>query len=65
MMKIGAGREAFRLGNHDAIIAIGGGSAMDGGKAVCLTARNDIDLWAFEWEKTAYRYRYIPTLFQR
>ena len=49
--EIGAGREAFRSGGHDAIIAIGGGSAMDGGKAICLTARNDIDLWAFEWEK--------------
>lgn len=50
--EIGAGREIFRASSHDAIIAIGGGSAMDGGKAVCLTARNDIDLWAFEWEET-------------
>jgi alcohol dehydrogenase class IV len=49
--EIGGGRETFRSGGHDAIIAIGGGSAMDGGKAVCLTARNDIDLWAFEWEQ--------------
>lgn len=48
--EIGAGRQAFRAGDHDAIIAIGGGSAMDGGKAICLTARNDIDLWDFEWE---------------
>ena len=24
---------------------------MDGGKAVCLTARNEIDLWDFEWEE--------------
>ena len=48
--EIGAGREAFRSGNHDAIIAIGGGSAMDGGKAICLTAKNEIDLWDFEWE---------------
>jgi alcohol dehydrogenase class IV len=48
--EIGAGRDKFRTGNHDAIIAIGGGSAMDGGKAICLTARNDIDLWEFEWE---------------
>ncbi|MEM6656813.1 MAG: iron-containing alcohol dehydrogenase [Pseudomonadota bacterium] len=48
--EIGAGRMAFRSGGHDAIIAIGGGSAMDGGKAICLTARNDIDLWDFEWE---------------
>ena len=63
--EIGAGREAFRLGNHDAIIAIGGGSAMDGGKAVCLTARNDIDLWAFEWEKLPTdidTYQPFPTL---
>ncbi|MEO1110309.1 MAG: iron-containing alcohol dehydrogenase [Pseudomonadota bacterium] len=49
--EIGAGRQSFRAGGHDAIIAIGGGSAMDGGKAICLTARNDIDLWDFEWEK--------------
>ena len=63
--EIGAGREAFRLGNHDAIIAIGGGSAMDGGKAVCLTARNDIDLWDFEWEKLPTdidTYQPFPTL---
>jgi alcohol dehydrogenase class IV len=51
--EIAAGRSAFRAGGHDAIIAIGGGSAMDGGKAICLTARNDIDLWAFEFEQAA------------
>ncbi|GAB5434957.1 iron-containing alcohol dehydrogenase [Falsiruegeria mediterranea] len=49
--EIGAGRNVFRTGQHDAIIAIGGGSAMDGGKAICLTANNDIDLWAFEFEQ--------------
>ncbi|MEE4236528.1 MAG: iron-containing alcohol dehydrogenase [Anderseniella sp.] len=49
--EIGAGREAFRAGGHDAIIAIGGGSAMDGGKAICLTANNDIGLWDFEFEQ--------------
>ncbi len=48
--EIAAGRDMFRAGGHDAIIAIGGGSAMDGGKSVCLTANNDFDLWAFEWE---------------
>lgn len=48
--EIGAGRDAYQSGGHDAIIAIGGGSAMDGGKAICLTANNEIDLWAFEWE---------------
>jgi len=51
--EIGAGRAAFRDGKHDAIIAIGGGSAMDGGKAICLTANNSIDLWDFEFEKPA------------
>ena len=48
---IAAGKAAFHEGGHDAVIAIGGGSAMDGGKAVCLTARNEIDLWDFEWEE--------------
>ena len=48
--EIGAGCRAFREGGHDSVIAIGGGSAMDGGKSVCLTALNDIDLWEFEWE---------------
>lgn len=49
--EIGLGRKAFRAGGHDAVIAIGGGSAMDGGKAICLTANNDHDLWAFEFEQ--------------
>jgi alcohol dehydrogenase class IV len=51
--EIGAGRKAWQAGSHDGIIAIGGGSAMDGGKAICLTANNDIDLWAFEFEQTS------------
>ena len=45
--EITGGCNVFKDGNHDAIIAIGGGSAMDGGKAVCLTANNDIPLWMF------------------
>ncbi len=49
----GAGRDAYRAGGHDAIIAIGGGSAMNGGKAICLTANNDIGLWDFEFEQTS------------
>jgi alcohol dehydrogenase class IV len=49
--EIGAGREMFRAGHHDAIIAIGGGSAMDGGKSICLTCKNDLDIWAFEFER--------------
>jgi len=50
--EIAAGRAQFRAGGHDGVIAIGGGSGMDGGKAVALVANNDIDLWAFEYEQT-------------
>ena len=57
--EIGLGRKVLRAGGHDAVIAIGGGSAMDGGKAICLTANNDHDLWAFEFEQP------VPVIGQR
>ena len=63
--EISFGRAAFLAGSHDAIIAIGGGSAMDGAKAICLTANNDIDLWDFEFEQTSPLISYenrFPTL---
>ena len=47
--EISIGSSSFKSGNHDAVIAIGGGSAMDGAKAICLTANNEIPLWRFEW----------------
>jgi len=50
--EIVGGTTRFRAGGHDGVIAIGGGSGMDGGKAIALTARNDFDLWDFEYEKT-------------
>jgi alcohol dehydrogenase class IV len=50
--EVSAGRARYRSGGHDAIIAIGGGSAMDGGKLISLTANNDNDLWDFEYERT-------------
>ena len=46
-----AGKLEYQNGNHDGVIAIGGGSGMDGGKAISLIANNDYDIWDFEWEK--------------
>ena len=50
--EISAGCKKYKDGNHDSIIAIGGGSAMDGGKLICLTANNDVPLRDFEFELT-------------
>jgi len=52
-VEIGSGCDQYKAQHHDAIIAIGGGSAMDAGKSICLTANNEIDLWAFEFEQSA------------
>ncbi|MEM8498571.1 MAG: iron-containing alcohol dehydrogenase [Pseudomonadota bacterium] len=49
--EIAAGRAQFLADKHDGIVAIGGGSGMDGGKAICLTANNDLDLWQFDTER--------------
>ena len=51
--EIDAGCIAYREGNHDAIIGIGGGSGMDGAKAICLTVNNEINLWDFDYNKPA------------
>lgn len=48
---IDAANTQFRAGGHDAVIAIGGGSAMDGGKLICLTVNSGVDLWSFEFEQ--------------
>lgn len=51
--EIATGGEVFRAGKHDGIIAIGGGSGMDAGKAICLTAMSGTPLWDFEFERPA------------
>ena len=40
-----AGKAAFWAGGHDSIIALGGGSGMDAGKAISLVLNTDRDLW--------------------
>ncbi len=42
------GVAAYRRGNHDGVIAFGGGSALDVGKAVALMAGQERPLWDFE-----------------
>lgn len=49
--EIEAGCQAYRDGKHDAIIAIGGGSAMDGAKAIGMTVNSNVALWDFEYRK--------------
>ncbi|MFC3074253.1 iron-containing alcohol dehydrogenase [Shinella pollutisoli] len=43
-----AGIAAFRAGNHDGVIVIGGGSAMDVGKLVALMEGQTVPVWDLE-----------------
>ncbi len=43
-----AGVAAFKAGGHDGVIAMGGGSALDAGKAVAFQAGQTRPLWDFE-----------------
>jgi alcohol dehydrogenase len=45
---VDAGVQAFTNGNHDGVIAFGGGSAMDVGKLIALMAGQSRPLWDFE-----------------
>lgn len=45
---IDAGVEAFRLGAHDGVIAVGGGSALDSGKVIAFQAGQTRPMWDFE-----------------
>jgi alcohol dehydrogenase class IV len=48
---VASARQMYRQGGHDAVIAIGGGSGMDAGKATALTANNDCDVWEFDFDR--------------
>ncbi len=45
---ISDGVAAYRAGGHDGVIAFGGGSALDAGKAIALMAGQERPLWDFE-----------------
>ncbi len=45
---VDAGVTAFRAGGHDGVIAFGGGSALDVGKAVALMVGQTRPIWDFE-----------------
>lgn len=45
---IEAGLKMYRQGRHDGVIALGGGSSLDAGKAVALMAGQTRPLWDFE-----------------
>ncbi len=47
-VNVDAGVAAFRQGQHDGVIALGGGSALDAGKAIALMVGQEQPIWAFE-----------------
>lgn len=51
--EIEAGCATLRDGDHDAVIGTGGGSAMDGGKAICFTAYSGLEIAAFNYDTPA------------
>jgi alcohol dehydrogenase class IV len=45
---VAAGVELFRAGRHDGVIALGGGSGLDAGKAIAFMAAQMRPIWEFE-----------------
>jgi alcohol dehydrogenase class IV len=50
-VNIARGADAFRAHGADALIAIGGGSGLDAGKSIAMTARSGVPLEEFEWTR--------------
>jgi alcohol dehydrogenase class IV len=48
--EVAAGKAAWLSGKHDGVVALGGGSGMDAGKAISLVARNNHQLWDFDFD---------------
>ncbi|MFR0692813.1 iron-containing alcohol dehydrogenase [Enterobacterales bacterium AE_CKDN230030158-1A_HGKHYDSX7] len=57
--EVRAGALALAEGGHDALIALGGGSALDAAKGIALLSRDADGLQHFEWSQLIARY---PTL---
>jgi alcohol dehydrogenase class IV len=51
-VEVVAGKAAFFAGGHDSIIALGGGSGMDAGKAISVVLNSPRDLWDFDYNLT-------------
>jgi alcohol dehydrogenase class IV len=49
-INIEEGVDAYRLGQHDGVIALGGGSALDVGKSIAVIAQQECTLWDLEDE---------------
>lgn len=49
--EVGTGCEVYRSGGHDGIIAVGGGSGLDGAKAIALTVNNGLPIGQFDYLK--------------
>ena len=52
---LAAGIKAFDAGDHDGVIAMGGGSALDLGKMIAFAARQTLPIWEFEDIGTNWR----------
>ena len=61
-----AGVRAFRDGRHDGVVAFGGGSALDSGKAIAFMTGQTRPIWDFEdvgdWWKRASTHAIAPVI---